>query len=212
MKHPAYKANDMAYRISSKLMMALLFCLVLFSCSQKSSTSPEVFTASSSLQQQSKKIINTALYQQGILAMSNHDYSSAEKIFRAFIREHPTLSGTYLNLALIRFKNEEFEESLKLANKAIELNSKMPQAYNLRAQLMLKDGEIHRAKDDYLRAITLKPDYINAQYNLALLYDIYIQDIAKAIQHYENYLPLLKQPDERTQEWIDHLKNTLKNG
>ena len=72
--------------------------------------------------------------------------------------------------------------------------------------------ESAEAKNDYLKAIQLKPDYINAQYNLALLYDIYLQDIKSAIQHYEIYLSLIDKPDEPTLEWVNHLKGTLKNG
>jgi len=64
---------------------------------------------------------------------------------------------------------------------------------------------------DYLKAIEIKPAYANAQYNLALLYDIYLQEIELAIKHYEIYTSLLKKPDEATQEWINHLKGTLKN-
>ncbi len=85
-------------------------------------------------------------------------------------------------------------------------------AYNLRAQLQLKKGAIKQAQQDYLKAIELYPDYTIAHYNLALLYDIFLQEIALAIEHYSIYLSLLDKEDENTRDWINHLKNTLKNG
>ena len=97
-------------------------------------------------------------------------------------------------------------------NKALELNPKQAQALNIRAQLYIKDGKIHKAKDDYIKAIKIKPDYINAQYNLALLYDIYLQEIELAITHYKIYLSLLKKTDVITKEWVTHLEGALNDG
>ncbi|MFV9615434.1 MAG: tetratricopeptide repeat protein, partial [Gammaproteobacteria bacterium] len=82
----------------------------------------------------------------------------------------------------------------------------------LRGQLFVTKRKIHDAKKDYEKAIELKPDYSNAHYNLALLYDIYLQEMALAIKHYETYLSLIKKPDEATQEWVNHLKGVLANG
>ncbi len=78
--------------------------------------------------------------------------------------------------------------------------------------VLFHKGKINDAKKDYIKAIELKPDYINAHYNLALLYDIYLQEITLAIKHYETYLSLLKKTDEATQEWVNHLRGTLANG
>ena len=154
----------------------------------------------------------TEEFKKGLSAMKEGEYSEAERFFREFIRKNPKLAGAYTNLALIYYDRDEFERSLKLVNRAIELNPEQSQALNLRAQLMIEKGEIHKARSDYLRAVELNPGYLNAQYNLALLYDIYLQDIKRAIQHYEIYLSLLNQPDEPTSEWIEQLKRTLKNG
>lgn len=151
-------------------------------------------------------------YQKGIDALKNQHYSKAQRIFTRFTRDKPDLAGAYSNLALIHYKDEEYDKSLELINKALQLNPEQAQAYQLRGLISVRKGKIHDAKSDYTRALELKPDYANAQYNLALLYDIYLQEIAMAIKHYEAYLSLIDGPDETTQEWVDQLKRALKNG
>ena len=150
-------------------------------------------------------------YRGGLTALSNNNYSKAQYIFNEFIQNKPDMAGAYSNLALIYFKKEKYDQSLELINKALERNPDQAQAYQLRAQLLVIKGKIHEARNDYIKAIELKPDYINAQYNLALLYDIYLQEIELAIKHYEIYLSLLEKPDERTQEWVGHLKGILRS-
>lgn len=155
---------------------------------------------------------DTALYQQGITALDNNELAEAQQIFNQFIDRNPGLSGAYTNLALIHFKLEEYEQSLKLTSRALELNMKQPEAYHLSAQIFIKMGKINDALAHYQKAIELKPAYRNAHYNLALLYDIYLQEIELAVKHYQIYMTLIEKPDQPTQEWIDHLKGMLKNG
>ena len=149
-------------------------------------------------------------YKSGLIALNNNDDATAEHIFNEFLQDTPELAGPYTNLALIYFKKKEYDQSLELVNKALLRNPKQAQAYQLRGQIFLAKRKINDAKKDYIKAIELKPDYINAHYNLALLNDIYLQEIALAIKHYEIYLSLINEPDETTQEWVNHLKGALK--
>lgn len=151
-------------------------------------------------------------YQAGITALKNKDYTQAEHIFSDLLKNNDTFAGAYCNLAIIYFKANDYDTAAKLANKALEVNPGLAQAYNLRAQINVKIGKIDEAKNDYIKAVELNPSYANAHYNLALLYDIYMQDINMAIKHYEIYLSLLSQPDQQTSEWLNHLKGSLNNG
>jgi tetratricopeptide (TPR) repeat protein len=198
--------------------IALFFVLQLFTaCSQKQPAPQTDEPASENVQQQKapvteEKAIDTEMYQQGLDALALNDFSSARNIFQQFIKENPTLSGAYTNLALIDYKQEKYDQAFKLIEIALSINPQQAAAFHLRAQLYLQQGKIKRARDDYLMALKLKPDYINAHYNLALLYDIYLQEIALAVEHYNKYLSLITEKDSATREWVNHLKNTLKNG
>jgi len=194
--------------------IALIFSVLLISsCAQDNIKSSDSGMAVTEESEQSKSVSSSdkEKYRDGITALYNNDLSKAQRIFSEFVRNKPKLAGAYSNLALVYFKKEEFDKSLKQLNKALELNPKQAQAYNLRAQLYVVDGKIHEAKADYLKAIEYKPKYTNAQYNLALLYDVYLQEINLAIKHYKIYMSLIKEPDEATKEWITHLEGTLKD-
>lgn len=151
-------------------------------------------------------------YQTALTAMENGDIDKAESVFQDLTRSQPYMAGPYCNLALIQLKRGQHKESLKTIDKAITLSANISQAYNLRAQLHIRNGKIKEAETDYLKALELDPNYANAHYNIALLYDIYYQDIQKAIQHYEKYMSLLDRPDKTTADWINHLKGSLKHG
>lgn len=162
--------------------------------------------------EENARIEKLNLYQQGLDAFASRDYDNAKIIFAKFIEKYPSMAGAYVNLALIAYHLEDFQTTENLVTQAIGLNPSQAQAYHLRAQLHLKNGDIKKAQDDYIKAITIKPDYTNAHYNLALLYDIYLQDIEQAIKQYSIYLSLLGKEDEATKDWIEHLRRTINNG
>ena len=185
---------------------------VLSGCTQVPEKHPVSAEQTRSIANISISTADVEKYQSGLIALNNNDETRAEGIFNEFIEGKPELAGPYTNLALIHFKKKEYDLSLELVNEALIRNPEQAQAYQLRGQIFVTKGKIHDAKKDYIKAIELKPDYINAHYNLALLYDIYLQEIALAIKHYETYLSLIEKPDEATQEWVNHLKGTLANG
>lgn len=202
--------------ISNKLytkFILLAFIAMLSACTNESVKEAADNSSSQAMKTTSQSVTkyDREKYRNGITALNNNELSKAQRIFNEFIRNKPELAGAYSNLALVHYKKNEFDKSFKLVNKALELNHKQAQALNLRAQIYITEGEIHKAKDDYLLAVKLKPEYINAQYNLALLYDIYLQEVELAIKHYNIYLSLLKRPDDKTIEWVKHLKGTLNN-
>jgi hypothetical protein len=44
---------------------------------------------------------------------------------------------------------------------------------------------------------------------VALLFDIYLQDIAKAIEYYQFYLAYSEQKDENTKNWVEALQAAM---
>ena len=201
-----------------RTIIFMLTLLGLIGCSQKAvqqqTTGPaeSVDLITSVDESKEDRVIDADEYQAGIDALSLKDYSAAKKIFSRFTEKNPKLSGAYLNLAFIAYRQEDYDEADRLSSRALELNPQHPQAYHLRALLHQHKGDIRLAEKDYRKAIQLNPRYTIAHYNLALLYDIFLQELEPAIEHYSIYLKLLDGEDENTQNWINHLKNALTNG
>ena len=70
-------------------------------------------------------------------------------------------------------------------------------------------GHYKQAEAQYLAAIKLDAACASCHYNLALLYDLYYQDLGKAIGQYQAYLDHITNTDEDTQAWIEELKRNL---
>ncbi len=156
--------------------------------------------------------VASPLFNKGITALQNGDYEQAEKAFEQYRQAHPEKAGAYANLALIAYQKDDMEKALSMANQSLKRNPDMPEAYNLRGMVLIRKGEIKKANEDLLRAVELNDDYAYAHYNLALLNDIYLQEIATAIKHYEKYLSLISSPDKATEEWVKHLKSVINHG
>lgn len=151
------------------------------------------------------------LYRQAITELNNNELDKAEQSFTKMTELHPDLAGPWANLALVYLKQEHMEKAEENIQIALQKNPDMPQALNLAGYIENQKGEINQAKSFYEKAIKNKPDYALAHYNLALLYDIYLQDIPKAVQHYEQYLSLIKVEDSKTKSWVEELRLNMKS-
>ena len=124
---------------------------------------------------------------------------------------NPGHTGLWVNLAVACYKAGDVKQATEAMTQATTLNDKVPELNNLAGLIAVDQGQYALAKKDYLQAITLNKNYADAHYNLALLYDIFYQDIAKALVHYERYLSLIDDEDPATKSWTDELKRTLKS-
>lgn len=149
-------------------------------------------------------------YRQAITALNNNDLDEAEKLLKDFQQQKPGLAGPLANLGLVFYKRGNTEQAEKYLDQAIQLNDKQAQALNLKGEIAYRRGQVTQAEDYYKKALDAKDDYANAHYNIALLYDVYLQDIAKAVVHYRRYLELSDKPDQNTKDWLEQLENSLK--
>lgn len=151
-------------------------------------------------------------YKKALTLLNNNKLDAAKEIFQQFKEERPELAGPYANLAIIALKNNEPEKALELVKIALAKNPNLAQALNLLAYLEQVSGEIKKAEKHYKEAIKNKNDYAIAHYNIALLYDVYLQDIESAIPHYERYMQLINNKDKSTADWLEQIKNQKDNG
>ena len=149
-------------------------------------------------------------YKKGLVFLNNNELEEARNIFLDFNKTRPELAGPYANLAVIKIKENDYDSAFELVNLSLRKNPQLPQALNLLAFLEEKKGNIKSAEINYLKAIEHKEDYALAHYNLALLYDIYMQDINKAILHYERYMQLTGYKDKKTADWLEQIKSQNK--
>lgn len=151
------------------------------------------------------------LYKQALTELYNNKLDNAEYILKKFQKNRPDLSGPLANLGLIYYKKSNYKKAKEILQKSLKLNPNLSESFNLLGMIEVKNGNIQKAEKFYLQALKHKNNYANAHYNIALLYDIYLQNIEKAILHYKQYMVLSKTKDKITQEWLEQLENSLKN-
>lgn len=190
----------------------LLVALLLSSCATTNDTTITEEAASSGVSPFEQSDSEKNLYRKAVVLLNEGKLESAKEIFEEIKSDRPEFSGPYANLAVIALQEKKPEVAFKLAKLAVNKNPKFPQALNLLGYLELKNGEILAAVKHYKEAIKYKNDYALAHYNIALLYDVYMQDVQSAIPHYEKYMKLINGKDKTTADWLEQLKRTKGNG
>ncbi len=193
------------------IFSVLLFIVLLLTGCQSGSptkTSNNVTSNFNNKSQPSEKQLAT--YQSALTLLNNKNYLNADKILLNLSQELPEFSGLWINLGLSNLLQKKPVIAEKYLNKALVLSPEIPQTLNLMGLLATHNRQVKSAEDYYKKAIKQDGNYSNAHYNLALLYDIYLQDTAKAITHYRRYLTLIENNDKITLSWLEQLEASLK--
>ncbi|HWV16198.1 MAG TPA: tetratricopeptide repeat protein [Cellvibrio sp.] len=151
-----------------------------------------------------------AAYQDALNNIKAGEQDKASNSLKKLTQAHPDFVGGWINLATAYYHSKKMDDAGSALENAKKLNPNLAEVYNLSGLLAVEKGEYQAAEKNYLSAIALKKDYAAAHYNLALVYDVFYQDIAKAITQYEQYLALSGNTDKATISWVNELKAKLK--
>jgi tetratricopeptide (TPR) repeat protein len=98
------------------------------------------------------------------------------------------LSGAYLNRALARVEQHEYDRAISDLNRAIEIRPQYVDAYNQRGVARKNKNDLQGAITDFNKALELNPQYAAAYVNRGLARDLLgdpngaIKDYNKALQ------------------------------
>lgn len=142
------------------------------------------------------------------LAVLHDTPSEAQTTLRDLSERYPHSSAIWTNLAVACVFLEDYANAAKTADRALALDATIAAAYNVRGLVAVETHNFAQAEKDFLHALEMDKAYALPHYNLALLYDIYLQDIASAIEHYERYLEAYPK-DDGTRAWVEQLRFSL---
>lgn len=159
------------------------------------------------MQATAQKVIEQ--YADAITLMKDGKHDEALAILQAISAEIPDLSGPLVNQGVIFVHRAQWDDALTVLDNAIKANERNPYAWNLKGIVLREKGKFADARAAYERALALDPLYAKAHFNLGVLADLYLQDLAVALRHYEKYQALQTKPDQAVGNWITDLRNRL---
>ncbi len=148
------------------------------------------------------------LYEQAVASMAAGDDTDASLRFQEFLLQYPDYPGAHVNLAIIHARNGDDVAAEASITDALILDPLHPQAHNQLGMLLRRQGKFPQAEAAYMKAVTADPDYALAHYNLGVLYDLYLQRLDAALQHYERYQEIVGE-DKQVMRWIADLRRRV---
>src|SRR5258706_2179651 len=121
------------------------------------------------------------MYQQALAALGAGRHSEAERALLAVIRREPELAGPRANLGILYARTGHSAQALESLKEAIRLNPDRAAYYNEPRMGTRREGRFDEARRYYAKALDLDPGYAYAHLNIGILYDLYLQDTAKAM-------------------------------
>ena len=147
-------------------------------------------------------------YEQAVAVMAAGDLTEAELRFDAFLLEHPGYPGAHVNLAIVQAEQGDDAAAEESIFAALELDPSHPAALNQLGMLRRRQGRFEDAEAAYLKAVTADSGYALAHYNLGVLYELYLQRLEPALQHFEMFQEL-GSGDEQVARWIVDLRRRV---
>ena len=133
--------------------------------------------------------------------------ADAERRFRSLAQTHPELPGPHANLGVIQRQAGKLPEAVTELETAVRLSPRQPVYWNQLGVTYRQNGQFAKAREAYDKAIGLDPGYSAAVLNLGILYDLYLNDGARALDLYGRYLLLSPSGDATVTKWVAELKN-----
>ena len=150
-----------------------------------------------------------ANFQAALSAVNGNQLDEAARRFRAIAKSRPELAGPWANLALIDVRQNRLDDAAKNAAEALKRNPRSAQAYGVLGFVAATQGDMNKALGHYRRAVEIKGDYAVAHYNIALINDLYLNDMVTAATHYRQYLAATRGGDKKTADWLAEIERSL---
>ena len=147
-------------------------------------------------------------FDRAVAMLTEKDYDEAIVLLEKIIEKSPGVTAPYVDIAIaygVTGRPRQAEENLK---KALDLFPEHPVACNEYGLLYRRTGRFTEARAMYEKAIARFPDYYPAHRNLGIVCDLYLDDPACALEHYEIYSEA-RPEDERVKLWVADLRARL---
>ena len=147
-------------------------------------------------------------FEQAVAMLNDQDYGRAVDLLEKVIEQSPGVTAPYINVAIAYTHIGKLEKAEAHLKKALSLVPEHPVACNEYGLLCRRSGRFAEARAVYEKSITRFPNYFPLHRNLGILCDLYLNDPACALEHYEIY-SAARPEDKQVKLWIADLRARL---
>ena len=145
-----------------------------------------------------------AQYEAAVRLFEQDEHERGIALLLEVIASAPDATAVHIDLGIAYGRIGKLDEAEASLQKALELNSQHPVAYNELGMVQRRKGRYAEARASYEQALAQFPDFHFAHRNLGILCDVYLGNAACALRHYEIYARLVPD-DAETAKWIADL-------
>ncbi|MGA8146450.1 MAG: tetratricopeptide repeat protein [Gallionellaceae bacterium] len=160
-------------------------------------------------QDQDRQIVK-GQFQQAIAFMRAGKDREATALFANIAKLDPALASPHTNLGILFYREAKLDQAEAAFKDALRLDAKDYVAANYLGMIYRQQGRFSDSEAAYLQALRAKPDYGYAHLNLAILYDIYLDNLPRALDHYQEYQRISGDSDQQLAGWLADLRQRMK--
>jgi len=147
-------------------------------------------------------------FEAAVAMLNAREYDGAIELLEKVIEQSPGVTAPYIDIAIAYQRVGKMEQAEEHLKTALHLVPEHPVACNEYGLLYRKTGRFAEARLIYEKAIARFPEYYPAHRNLGILCDLYLNDPACALYHYEIYSKAVPE-DQQVKLWIADLRARL---
>ncbi|HZF28915.1 MAG TPA: tetratricopeptide repeat protein [Gammaproteobacteria bacterium] len=145
-------------------------------------------------------------YDAALRLLEQERYAEGVALMLQVADRQPDVTAPQINLGIAYERMGDLERAEASFAKALELNPNHPVVHDELGLLYREAGRFAEARASYEKALAIHPGFHFAHRNLAILCDVYLNDLPCALTHYEAYAQA--EPDDKeVQKWIADLRN-----
>jgi tetratricopeptide (TPR) repeat protein len=147
-------------------------------------------------------------YDAALRLLQQERYAEGIALLQQVADKQPDVTAPQINLGIAYERSGDLKQAEASFAKALELNPNHPVALDELGLVYRATGRFAEARASYEKALAVTPGFHFAHRNLAVLCDVYLNDLPCALTHYEAYAQA--EPDDKeVQKWIADLRNRL---